>query len=86
MSTTKASLHLRIQVLEGELAEYRCAVQSLLATKIELASAVDAQPSREALIIQAATLREAIFWLANRDYALTDQQRRHVLLLAEPTS
>lgn len=56
------SLALRITHLEAELAAYRDAFQSLMATKVELAASIEGQPTREQLVIQLATLREALQW------------------------
>ena len=58
-----SSMKLRITHLEGELAEYRAAFEALLKTKVELAAAVEGQPTREQLVIQVAELREALRWL-----------------------
>ena len=80
------NLRLQIQRLEAELAEYRSAFTALLASKVELAAAIDGQPSREALVIQVATLREALWWASSTSYALNQGQASRVAELASYTT
>lgn len=68
------SMKLQVQRLEAELAAYRDAFGLLIATKVELAAAVEGQPTREQLIIEVTKLREAIMWLLEES-AYSSKQR-----------